>query len=221
MSDLLGRADGRPTARAALRAVKRLNRLAYSGPLPVLPDRFEVAELLNRRHLVGCGAEVGVKRGEFSAALLSTWRGRHLISIDPWRAEGAEYVDVANVVQVEHDAFHREATELLAPFGARSSVWRLTGDDAAARIPHHSLDFVYLDARHDRDSVAADLRTWGDRVRPGGVLAGHDYLDGVLPQGVFGVRTAVDEYCAARGLRARRTVADPPWPSWYVLLPRA
>ena len=32
------------------------------------------------------------------------------------------------------------------------------------------------------------------------VLAGHDYLDGVLPEGIFGVKRAVDEFAAETGL---------------------
>lgn len=206
---------------AGLRIAKRANRVAYRSPRPLLPDRVELGELLNRRGLLGCAVEVGVKRGEFSAELLGSWRGRHLISVDPWSTtDPDDYVDVANVEQAEHDAFLRETTERLAPFSGRSTIWRQTGDEAAERIPHHSLDLVYLDARHDRESVARDLDAWTDKVRPGGVIAGHDYLDGVLPEGDFGVRSAVDEHFARRGWRVASTFADPPWSSWYVLVPQ-
>jgi hypothetical protein len=186
-----------------------------------MPIREELPHLLNRHLLLGCGVEVGVKRGEFSELLLTHWRGRHLISVDPWsEAPAEEYVDVANVQQRQHDAFYAETLERLVRFGERSSVWRQTGDDAARALPHHCLDFVYLDARHDRDSVLEDLATWTPKVRPGGILAGHDYVDGRYDQGEFGVRSAVGEHFGRLGWRVRATFADPPWFSWWVDVPR-
>jgi hypothetical protein len=195
-------------------------RVTYSTPRPVLPHRLDLPLLLNRRGLVGCGAEVGVKRGEYSEVLLEGWSGRHLISIDPWlSAPETDYVDVANVAQETHDRYYEETVDRLARFGERSTVWRMTGSEAADRIPAHCLDFVYLDARHDYVSVKQDLDTWMEKLRPGGILAGHDYLDGTFAEGHFGVKSAVDELGAAHGLSVRATFADPPWRSWHVVIP--
>jgi hypothetical protein len=193
--------------------------LTYGTARPAIVDRRELGLVLNRRRLLGCGVEVGVKQGAFSDRLLQTWKGRHLISVDPWAsAPDDEYVDVANVAQDEHERYYAETLQRLSGYGQRSSVWRMTGEQAAMRVPHHSLDFVYLDARHDQASVSEDLRLWFDKVRPGGMIAGHDYLDGHRPNGIYGVRTAVDEFFGGLGLRVAVT-SDPPWPSWYVLVP--
>ncbi|MDQ3643979.1 MAG: class I SAM-dependent methyltransferase [Actinomycetota bacterium] len=197
-------------------------RVTYTTSRFVLPHRLDLPLLLNRRGLVGCGAEVGVKRGDYSEVILESWRGRHLISVDPWlSAPDTDYVDVANVAQETHDAYYDETVARLARFGERSSVWRMTGTEAADRIPHHCLDFVYLDARHDYGSVKQDLEEWAEKVRPGGILAGHDYLDGNFAEGRFGVKSAVDEFCATHRLRVSATFADPPWCSWYVATERS
>ncbi|PNH09787.1 hypothetical protein TSOC_003561, partial [Tetrabaena socialis] len=39
------------------------------------------------------------------------------------------------------------------------------------------VDFVYVDARHDYCGVTEDLELYWPKVRSGGVMAGHDYLD--------------------------------------------
>ncbi|CAE8643805.1 unnamed protein product [Polarella glacialis] len=54
----------------------------------------------------------------------------------------------------------------------------------AEHYPDESFDFVYVDALHDRKSVLRDLRTWWPKLRPGGVMAGHDYVssDDVIPE---------------------------------------
>jgi hypothetical protein len=214
-------AIARPSAlRAPRKAAMRLLRATWTTPRPVLAKRNDLPLLLNRRGLLGCGAEVGVKTGAFSELLLDGWKGRHLISVDPWAAadEDDRYVNLDNVAQEVHDGFHAETVDRLRRFGERSSVWRMTGQAAAARIPHHTLDFVYLDARHDYDSVRDDLGDWFPKVRPGGILAGHDYVDGTFVNGDFGVRSAVDEFFAARSLRVRQTFTDPPWNSWFVIV---
>ena len=55
---------------------------------------------------------------------------------------------------------------------------RMTSVKAAANFGDGSLDFVFIDAAHDYDSVSADLRAWLPKVRPGGMIAGHDHEHG-------------------------------------------
>lgn len=93
----------------------------------------------------------------------------------------------------------------------------MTSLEATAKIPDYSLDFVYIDARHDYESVMEDLNAWQSKVRPGGVLAGHDYIDGHFSAGVFGVKRAVDEFFAARGTPVYSTLMDAPWLTWLTV----
>jgi hypothetical protein len=161
-----------------------------------------------------------VKVGNYSDVLLRTWRGLKLISIDPWlEADPAEYDDTANVPQGVQELLYADARVRLARHGERSEIWRLTSLDAAERVADSSLDFAYIDARHDYDSVRKDVELWFPKIRPGGVLAGHDYVDGRFPQGHFEVKRAVDEFFAERGLSVLSTGTVPPrFPSWIVLV---
>jgi hypothetical protein len=207
-----------PLIRTSYDTIKRAGRPLYRTGYVQLLDRHELPILFNSRRLLGCGVEIGVQRGLFSESLLDSWRGRHLISVDPWRAAAEDYHDAANVAQEAHDAFYEETVQRLARFGERSSIWRMYGDEGAERIPHHSMDFVYLDARHDYDSVISDLSVWIEKVRPGGVLCGHDYMDADASDADFGVKAAVGDFFAGRSQTVKATLRDLPWRSWYVLL---
>lgn len=48
--------------------------------------------------------------------------------------------------------------------------------EAAARFQDKSLDFVWIDGNHEYDAVKADISAWLPKIKPGGVLAGHDYF---------------------------------------------
>ena len=78
---------------------------------------------------------------------------------------------------------------------------------AAAVFADNSLEFVFLDAGHDYNSVRADIQAWWPKVRPGGWLGGHDYMGAAHP----GVAQAVDEYWALPRWGARSGVAPSCW----------
>lgn len=46
---------------------------------------------------------------------------------------------------------------------------------AAEKFDNESLDFVFIDADHAYESVKRDINSWWPKVKPGGILAGHDY----------------------------------------------
>jgi len=65
----------------------------------------------------------------------------------------------------------------------------VTGDRASRLFADESIDFVFVDANHTKESVRQDLEAWWPKIKPGGTLAGHDY-DRHWPD----VVAAVDEY---------------------------
>jgi hypothetical protein len=209
--------------RSVYRLWNRRYRSTYGQRLDRIPARDELPALLNRRGLAGQGAEIGVKTGKFSDYLLSNWKGAQLISIDPWLEDAPDaYVDHANVEQSKHEEFYEQTKTRLRPYGPRSQIWRLTSVDAAAKVSDHSLDFAYIDARHDYDSVREDLHAWFSKVRPGGILCGHDYATGSFPQGEFGVKRAVDEFFGERGIPVFATEGRRPaelFATWLVEIP--
>jgi predicted O-methyltransferase YrrM len=48
---------------------------------------------------------------------------------------------------------------------------------AADDFLDNSLDFVYIDAGHRFDDVVQDIIKWTKKVRKGGIISGHDYME--------------------------------------------
>lgn len=63
-------------------------------------------------------------------------------------------------------------------------------DECAKRFDDESLDLIFIDADHSEGWVLRDLAAWVPKVKPGGVLAGHDYDSPRYP----GVKRAVDAF---------------------------
>lgn len=59
---------------------------------------------------------------------------------------------------------------------------------SAADWEGQDIDVLWIDADHSRDGCRADILAWKDKVRPGGIICGHDYSS-VFP----GVKQAVHE----------------------------
>ena len=59
---------------------------------------------------------------------------------------------------------------------------------AAKSFADKSLKFVFIDGEHSYEAVKSDIEAWLPKLRPGGVIAGHDYIR-LWP----GVKRAVNE----------------------------
>jgi hypothetical protein len=156
----------------------------------MIKKRIELVTLLPRESVA---AEIGVAEGNFSRDLLAAGVGK-LYSIDNWGHIPNATGD-GNFPQEWHDENYRMAKEKLFPFRDRSVILR----GISWRIPHYikneSLDLLYLDGAHYYEGVKMDLDVYIDKVKRGGIVAGHDYLS---PD--YGVNQAVNEFCSKYGV---------------------
>lgn len=182
----------------------------------ILLDRREFGYWLNFLGLFGEGVEVGVHQGEYSRILLGSWKGRLLHSVDAWKSFDQNiYISTCNVNDAEHERNFQITKKGLQASGGRSNVIRATSRDASSSFEDASLDFVYLDAQHHYGAVVEDISLWFPKVKPGGIIAGHDYLDGMIDNSEFGVKSAVDEFISNSRLQLLVTKAEP-YPSWFI-----
>lgn len=122
------------------------------------------------------GAEIGVERGMYSEVLCRSNLAMKLWCVDAWRPYSG-YRDHVSAEKLGR--FFEETQERLKPYNVE--YLRMFSVDAAKQIPDGSLDFVYLDGNHRLQSVIEDLAAWAPKVRPGGIIAGHDYIKAKLP----------------------------------------
>ena len=150
------------------------------------------------------GVEVGVYAGLHAESLLTHLDLARLYLVDPYRLYDGydEGRAVYGVTLPALDEAREAAARRLAPFGDRVAWVRRMSADAVQVLPD-GLDFVYLDANHVESVVAAEIATYWYKVRPGGVLGGHDFYNGFCREH-DGVVQAVTRFAAARDLCCRK-----------------
>jgi len=117
------------------------------------------------------GVEIGVFRGEYSAKLMHYIPGLKLYAIDPWTAYPGYSIDSKRVA---------EAYDLAVANTSHYSGCTLIRDyseNAVKGFTNNSLDFVYVDGNHSFENTVWDIAQWSRKVRPGGIVAGHDFDD--------------------------------------------
>lgn len=151
------------------------------------------------------GVEVGVAAGEYSETLCRANPQMKVYGVDPYIPLSG-YRDYSRPSTFEK--FRAEAKARLAPYNNYEFMYK-TSMEGVKEFEDDSLDFVYIDANHEEPFITEDITKWYERVRPGGIIAGHDYSlhktrDDMSPH--HQVRNAVRAYTAKNGIKV-----------WFVL----
>ena len=123
---------------------------------------------------VEVGAWRGSSTGFMANAIKRSGKEIGFHAVDTWRGSNEEYHRHA-VAQAGGDLFPEfwenmqrlEVQELVRPMQMHSV-------DAARHFERESIDFCYIDASHDYQSVRNDIRAWLPKIKRKGVIAGHD-----------------------------------------------
>ncbi len=149
----------------------------------VYANREDMIRTLGKQSRI---AELGVDNGDFTDFLLSALDPDEFVLIDMWESRR-----------------YRSKEEFVAQrFGGdtRIVVDKGLSTEQLAAHANASFDFIYIDTNHSYDTTIEELRLARRKVKPGGTIAGHDFCNGNIVNGVvYGVITAVTEFLADGG----------------------
>lgn len=142
-------------------------------------SRFGMYQEYFKDYTIGC--EVGVDKGRNARQLCIALPSlKKLVLVDPYQHENR-----VKYSQGRLDSIKRQSKRQVHEYPVE---WKYTTSLEASRdIKDGSLDFVYIDGDHRFSFVMLDILLWSAKVRPGGVVSGHDY-------GIPDVNTAVHAY---------------------------
>ncbi len=175
-------------------------------------SRNDLGYLFNSLDLLGHGVEIGVQAGEFSKTIRTSWKGKFLHLVDRWKYN-PNYNDIANLSDEEQKKLYLKVVELFAD-DPSVMIHRMDSLVASQSFPDNYFDWIYIDADHSYAGCKSDLNAWYPKLKPGGIFAGHDFLDGNYTAGEFGVKSAVEEFIKDKNVQLNLTYVDYV-NSWY------
>lgn len=136
---------------------------------------------------VEVGCYLGRSLCSLADVVRSSGRDFTVVGVDYCQGSGTEGPanDDAHGPAVEHGGgtfaglLHRNV--IACGYADDVHVFISSSPKAADFFADGSLAWVHLDARHDFDSVAADIDAWGPKVTPGGWLSGDDFDERLWP----------------------------------------
>lgn len=128
-------------------------------------DIYKLASELNLRACV----EVGTSQGLNAVSMCINIPGIHLICVDPYMKYHWKHSED------EHERCYQLAQERLKPFN--TAIIRDTSINAVQKFEDNHFDLVYIDGNHEFNYVMEDLIAWWRKLKPGGIMALHDYYE--------------------------------------------
>lgn len=180
----------------------------------LLATREDFLKILPRHSV---GAELGVFQGKFSEAILRIVQPRELHLIDPWWKMMGEYYG-------EWSRRHNDGKLLSTRAAYEQAVARVKAVDKEGVAVFHVaddleclkqfdeayFDWIYIDSSHQYEHTQRELALARRKVKPGGIIAGHDWHTD--PTHVHhGVCRAVRDFCRQYGWKVVRLDRHTQW----------
>ncbi len=155
------------------------------------------------------GAELGVWKGDTSEIILPNCKKLHLVdswSVVPYKKSPELYFRLIdrykNMIGSEdpadfqryYDGIYESVMKRFKKYDKRVIIHRMTTDQWFKTL-NEKLDFIYVDASHDKEGCLKDLNNSLKSIKKGGKLLGDDY--GTKD----GVTDAVNEFVKSNNLK--------------------
>lgn len=163
----------------------------------LLLNRYQLLDKMKKNSVV---AEIGVDEGKFSQLIHKKVKPEKFHLIDMWGS----------------DRFHDGKFEAVKNYFAEEiekdtvQIHKAMSTKAAHDFEDAYFDWIYIDTDHSYETTRDELQLYAPKMKPGGIMAGHDYNQGNwLSMYRYGVIEAVHEFCIKHNWELIYLTADP------------
>jgi len=146
-------------------------------------------------HFVEVGTWKGMSAAYMAVEIINSGKNIKFDCVDTW-----EYVESQKEISKEKfKNLYNDFLQNIEPVKHIINPVRSLSWEGASQYKDNSLDFVFIDAAHDYDSVKKDITAWFPKIKNKGILAGHDYA------WCDDVKKAVDDFFSNKNLKIQTT----------------
>ena len=126
-------------------------------------------------HFVEVGSWRGRSTAYMAVNIINSGKDIKFDCVDTWRGSLDEEVHQTDP-SVVNDTLYDEFLNNMAPVRHVINPVRMTSMEAVKLYEDNSLDFVLIDGSHAYEDVCNDITEWLKKIKPGGMLAGDDFV---------------------------------------------
>jgi spermidine synthase len=138
-----------------------------------LRTRTDLLTLIPKNSII---LEIGVFKGDFAKEILKITRPSELYLVDIWEGrwgsgdkDGNNYVEIGDMEAVYLNLFNQTKDK------TNIHVIRAKAVSFLQSCEDNSFDVIYVDGDHTEEAVYNDMVNSFAKIKPGGLLMGHDY----------------------------------------------
>jgi hypothetical protein len=163
----------------------------------LLLNRDELLRAMPKEAVV---AEIGVDEGNFSKLINRICRPSKFHLIDIWGTDRFHDGKFEGVKTYFTDEINRGVV----------AITKKISIEAAQDFEDQYFDWIYIDTDHMYETTRDELRFYAPKIKPGGIIAGHDYVKGNWISSLrYGVIEAVHEFCVKYDWELLYLTAEP------------
>ncbi|RDJ35204.1 MAG: class I SAM-dependent methyltransferase [Crenarchaeota archaeon] len=144
------------------------------SPIPNIKGWFDFANIYdfavdhfpNGSTFVEVGCWEGKSTAYMASRIKESKKQIHFICVDIWKTYCGEWSNIFPIFKNNLQSL--SLFDSIVPIQGESTV-------VAGMFPPQHIDFIFLDAGHDYDSVKNDIIYWLPKIKPNGIMAGHDF----------------------------------------------
>ena len=141
--------------------------------------RFIVKLFPSGSHFVEVGSWFGMSTVFMAVEIINSGKNIKFDAVDNWKGSEVTRDPKSEWYEplLETDGVYDKFLENIKPVGNIINPVRKESIIAAKDYKNKSLDFVFIDAGHSYVDVLNDIKAWFPKIKKGGIIAGHDYVD--------------------------------------------
>ena len=142
------------------------NWFTYPGLYSMIVDKFP-----SRSHFVEVGTWKGMSAAYMAVEIINSGKNIKFDCVDTWDFVSSQ----TEIPEYKFENLYETFLNNIEPVKHQIKPVKALSWDGANYYTDKSLDFIFIDAAHDYESVKKDINAWFPKLKKGGVIAGHDY----------------------------------------------
>lgn len=115
--------------------------------------------------------EIGSYQGESTTIFAKNFTDSKIFAVDIWSNNYEMDINTNNPIDVENNF---DTITINYPNIIKI---KMSSEKFSNIIADNSIDFIYIDGDHSYDGVNTDIIKWRNKIKKGGYIAGHDYVE--------------------------------------------